>query len=154
MKRKKNHLESKIKCATQLARYQPGDRAWTLHFQVRQKQPPSFLKADWATRHPHPKHLYREGFRRLPVRRALPRMHAMDFCFLTHLLCSKLVIVCPTLKSCRRCFDTAEFYYRDSHGFLYAEGDLFPTFRAAKREHARVLAMLKIWLDSVGECLK
>lgn len=143
-------MPGKIGSVLELARYKVGDTAWWVVFRSNAAIPTIAEEDIWMTEH-HPKALFERG----PYKSVwkanstaqLPRVHHADFVLLTNLVTSKLVIEQFTVCDLIRSKDTGEFFYSNCDNEWMPESYLFDTNIAARKEHARLLRMLKKWLD-------
>lgn len=137
-----------ISSVLELARYQVGESAWWVT--LRLKEPINPLKEDqhWMIE-AHPKLLYERGpyKKNWTYRSKLPKLQHLDFQGIVGLLTSDLVVerfdICDVIRS----QDTGEFFYSNEDDEWMPESCLFDTITAARRERARIMRMLKKWIQ-------
>jgi hypothetical protein len=143
--------QRKIQSVLELARYKVGDVAWWVI--LRPSKPIPELKDDekWLQEPSvHPKALYKGPYRELwPSHVLLPKLQHMDFAGIVGLLTSELRVeqfpVCDLLRS----RDTGEFFYCNDNSEWMPEAYLMDTSTAATREKARILRLIRKWVEGL-----
>lgn len=141
-------LPRKIVSVLELARYKIGGSAWWVVLRYNSPLPKLSESAAWM-HNCHPKVLYENGpYRyRWPYKAKLPKLHHADFSTMLTLLTSELIVekfdICEVIRS----NDTGEFFYSNQDDEWIPESSLFDTHMAARREHNRIIKMIKRWAD-------
>jgi hypothetical protein len=143
------YVPKKISSILDLSRYKVGDIVWWVT--LRYKNPPSELPKDdtWMLQC-HPKTLFERGIYKSvwPFRAKLPRLHQSDFTHLTTILSSEFTVEQFEIFDVVRSKNTGEFFYSNNDDEWMPEASLFDTSIAARREHTRIVKMVKRWTES------
>lgn len=143
--------DGKMKTVLDLAKWKVGDKPfWIVSRPMCSNPIPISDEDEWAfSEEVHPKTLYKYGIvKTWPYRHKLPRLHACDFQLIVEVLEMNLAIEPFEIGKVIRCPHTGEFICANSTGEEWmGESDLFETVSEARRERARIMALIREWTN-------
>ena len=138
-------MNRKVTSVLELARYKVDTIAYWVALRTKLPAPDLTDEDAWLA-NVHPKQLYKGPYKKLwRSYSQLPKLHHADFNILVTTLISELRVEKFKVAEIVRSNDTGEFFYANEVEEWMPEGSLFDTIVAARREKARILALIRQW---------